>query len=462
MEQKHFQKMNIVWMSVAITVLVATLICSTRIYLHTDFSFTNNEIREELNAERYEIEHENYSKGKYPYLVIDLTGKVLHADSEWNLKSGDYVNVEEMIQQDKSFLKEYKAQGKSSLVLNDEDGVCKGFVIYLLPKTLMEGQVYTTDLWRCFLPLGIGILISCIILIAQTINTNKKILRPLEQISTSAQAIIAGNYDLEVQRVYEEELRANEVGRLTYSFELMRDELKAKQLSEQSLRKAQQELMSCISHDLRTPISTIQAYSEGLRDGVIMDGMKEKDYFEIILQKTNLLEKMISDLLTYSNTQLNKMEIERKEIYFKEYMLEIARELRIFVTQRGVAFSSEIMQEDMIVKMDERRITEVLYNLIENSLKYMQEEGGEIKLVARIEAGVASIHVIDNGIGIGVADIPYVFDKFYRAEKSRSSNIPGSGLGLSICKYIINQHNGEIYCRSRKSQGSEFWFTLGE
>lgn len=116
----------------------------------------------------------------------------------------------------------------------------------------------------------------------------------------------------------------------------------------------------------------------------------------------------------------------------------------------------------MIVQMDVKRITEVLYNLIENSLKYIGEENGEIHLSAQITRGVPSFHVKDNGVGIGAEDIPYVFDKFYRAEKSRSSNIPGSGLGLSICKYIVNQHGGEIFCTSTKSKGSEFWFTLNE
>ncbi|WP_310604267.1 sensor histidine kinase, partial [Anaerosporobacter sp.] len=91
---------------------------------------------------------------------------------------------------------------------------------------------------------------------------------------------------------------------------------------------------------------------------------------------------------------------------------------------------------------------------------YTDTLNGCIKLVAKRENNILSIHVIDNGIGISAEDIPYVFDKFYRAEKSRSSNISGSGLGLSICKYIINQHGGEIYCHSKKSGGSEFWFTL--
>ncbi len=445
-----------------VLLLLGTLIFSIYQYRQTDFREYANELRIEVNDVRYEVEQGNYPTCEYPYMVIDLSGTIRYADEEWKYPVGEAVSVEEMLQQDKTFATSYEGYDKKSFVLNDKKNTCIGFIIFLVPKSVIDGRLYTTDLLRCFLPVGIGIAISCVVLILCSSFMGRRVLRPLQRISVSAQAIIGGNYDEEVLRVYDEELKKNEVGELTYSFELMRDELKAKQISEQSLRKSQQELMSCISHDLRTPISTIKAYCEGMRDGVIVDGMSQQDYLAIILEKTNLLEKMIADLLTYSNTQLNKMDIQKKEVYFRDYAVEIAREIHIFVSQYGVKFTCEIMEENMIVQMDVKRITEVLYNLIENSLKYIGEENGEIHLSAQITRGVPSFHVKDNGVGIGAEDIPYVFDKFYRAEKSRSSNIPGSGLGLSICKYIVNQHGGEIFCTSTKSKGSEFWFTLNE
>lgn len=315
MRENKLKRINQFTALIAVTVLILSFVWSVQRYCSLDFSSYNNEIRLELNEQRCEIEQGIYSKSKYEYIVFDLDGRVLYADKSWKYHVGDNVIVEEMLQQDKSFLKEHPGFSKSRFVLSDEGGSCIGFVVYLIPETVLNDNIYSRNLLLCFFPVGIGILICCIYLIAQTIYVNQRILKPLQQISTSAQAIIVGNYDMEVQRVYGENLKENEVGELTYSFELMRDELKAKQMSEQSLRKAQQELMSCISHDLRTPISTIKAYSEGLRDGVIMEDMEQGDYLEIILQKTNLLEKMISDLLAYSNTQLNKMEIIPKEIY---------------------------------------------------------------------------------------------------------------------------------------------------
>jgi signal transduction histidine kinase len=114
----------------------------------------------------------------------------------------------------------------------------------------------------------------------------------------------------------------------------------------------------------------------------------------------------------------------------------------------------------MLVSIDPKRITEVMYNLVDNSIKYMDKDGGRITIETEREDKAALIKVKDNGAGISADDIPYVFDKFYRAEKSRSTSIPGSGLGLSICKYIINEHGGEIYCRSNHKQGCEIGFTL--
>ncbi len=126
----------------------------------------------------------------------------------------------------------------------------------------------------------------------------------------------------------------------------------------------------------------------------------------------------------------------------------------------GFEFTYPLSHSNLIVTIDPKRITEVIYNLIENSMKYMDNKKGRIIIEAEYVEKHILIKVIDNGPGISADDIPYVFDKFYRAEKSRSSSIPGSGLGLSICKYIINEHGGEIYCKSSNRNGCEIGFTI--
>lgn len=276
-----------------------------------------------------------------------------------------------------------------------------------------------------------------------------------ESFGKNNQGMIKKSFVLE----QDDKVNADEVGELTYSFELMRDELKAKQIREEELKKAQQEMISCISHDLKTPISTVKAYAEGMRDGIARDEETRASYIRIIIEKTNLLIGMIEDLLRISNAQLNQLEICPKEVYFVSFFEKAVKEIEGYVRQQEMEFSFSIELEERLVCMDERRILEVLYNLVENSIKY-RRENGKIEMIASRQGDDVLIRVLDDGIGISNDDIPYVFDKFYRAEKSRSSSIPGSGLGLSICKYIVEKHGGTIYCKSRKEKGCEIGFTL--
>lgn len=459
MNNNKIKKWNQISSIMIILILATGFLGSLYNYKHLDFTLYINDVRLKLEQERAKIEQGIYPESEFPYIVFDTAGKVLFATAEFKSHKGDSIVIDEMLQMDRSFAKQYPGYQKCSLVLNSNN-TCVGFVVYLMPNSYVVSDLYIKNGVLCFFPIVIAITLSSILLSIRSLYCNYRILKPLQKISTSSQAIITGNYDIEVLRVYDNKLQSNEIGDLTYSFELMRDELKAKQISELAILKSQQELISCISHDLRTPISTIKAYSEGIRDGIASTDIERKEYLSIIINKTNLLEGMITELLEYSNTQLNQMDILKKEVYFQSYIKEISRELRIYIEQRNIRFVCTYPEEDFIITIDQRRITEVLYNLIENSMKYMDESDSLIQLVTKRENGLLSLHIIDNGIGISAEDIPYVFDKFYRAEKSRSSHIPGSGLGLSICKYIINQHGGEIFCRSRKSNGSEFWFTL--
>lgn len=452
-------KRNIITAAMIVVVLFISIILTIYKFTTMDLNIYDNDIRILISEQKNEIEQGVYNKGKYPYIVFGLEGKVIYNDTSFQEKLGEFVNVQEMIQSDKSFKVNNKDQLKESFVL-EQDNKTTGFVVFLIPeKDVFKDNIYTR-IWNVFSPIIFGIIISITIVIFRTVYCNWRILRPLGEIGSSAKAIIKGNYDLEVVRVYEKVISENEVGDLIFSFELMRDELKEKQLREEALKKSQQELISCISHDLKTPISTIKAYSEGLRDGIARTPKLQDDFVKIIISKTDLLIEMINELLEYSNIQLRQMDINREEIYFLDYFIPLINEAEIFVKQKGVSFSYEIKTQDMIVNIDKRRITEVLYNLLENSVKYIGEEKGQIRIEVERQGAYVLIKVKDNGIGISYDDIPYVFNKFYRAEKSRSSSIPGSGLGLSICKYIVEEHGGEIYCKSRQGKGCEFGFTL--
>ena len=452
-------KKNFITTAVIVVVLFASMLMSIYIFLNLDFNIYDNEIRLLVSEQKNEIEQGMYSRGKYPYMVFDLDGRVLYSETPFTDNMGDIINVQEMLQFDKSFKMNNQNDIKESFTLQQNNKTV-GFVTFLVPKAEVVQDTTFIRVRKCFSPIFFGIFISVLILIGSTEYCNRRILRPLREICSSAKGIIAGNYDLEVVRVYDKTISENEVGDLTYFFELMRDELKDKQIREEKLKKSQQELISCISHDLKTPISTIKAYSEGLRDGIARTPESQEEYVKIIIDKTDLLISMINELLEYSNTQLKQLDINRQEVYFLGYFKSVMQELEVYVKQKGMDFHYETKTADMLVTIDTKRITEVLYNLVENSMKYIGERKGKILIEAERDGAYVLIKVKDNGIGISSDDIPYVFDKFYRAEKSRSSSIPGSGLGLSICKYIVNEHGGEIYCKSRHNQGCEIGFTL--
>ncbi|MDP4177840.1 MAG: HAMP domain-containing sensor histidine kinase [Bacillota bacterium] len=452
-------KTNIITAAVIVVVLFVSIILTIYNYLSIDFNIYDNNVRMLVSKQRNEIEKGIYYKSKYSYIVFELDGKVLYNNTALEYKKGDILNIQEMLQTDKSFNINNKDKIKESFVLQKE-GKTAGFVVFLIPKNEVMKDSNYSRVWKVFYPLFLGIFISVIILVIRTTYCNLRILKILKEISSSSKAIIAGNYNLEVLRTYENVIGENEVGELTYSFELMRDELKEKQVREEALKKSQQELISSISHDLKTPLSTIKAYSEGLRDGIARTSESQKNFVNIIIGKTDLLIQMINELLEYSNTQLKQLDIRRQEIYFLEYFIPVMKEIEVFVKQNDMEFSYEIKTSDMLVNIDTKRITEVLYNLVENSMKYIGEKTGHIEIKAEHQEDYILIKVKDNGIGISSDDIPYVFDKFYRAEKSRSSSIPGSGLGLSICKYIVSEHGGEIYCKSRHNKGCEIGFTL--
>ncbi|MDP4147729.1 MAG: histidine kinase dimerization/phospho-acceptor domain-containing protein, partial [Bacillota bacterium] len=301
-------KVNIITAAAIVVVLFVSIVVTITRFLNMDLNIYDNDIRMLVSRQRNEIEAGVYNKGDYPYIVFGLDGKVLYADAAFEYKQENLINVQEMLQSDKSFKIHNIGKIKESFILQ-KDNKTNGFVVFLIPEKEIIKDTALARAWNIFHPLALGMLISIFILIIRTIYFNSRVLKPLREIRTSSKAIIAGNYNLEVVRTYEKEIGDNEVGDLIFSFELMRDELKEKQIREESLKKSQQELISCISHDLKTPISTIKAYSEALRDGIARTPKAQEDFVKIIIGKTDLLIEMINELLEYSNIQLKQMDI---------------------------------------------------------------------------------------------------------------------------------------------------------
>ncbi|MDO5291385.1 MAG: HAMP domain-containing sensor histidine kinase [bacterium] len=453
--KRKLERINgLVLCAVIAILLTGTFLCVHKLW-NMDYNSYDNEIRLEVSDTLLSIEQENYVDAIYPYIVLDLSGNIIVSKSK-EYQVGSTANVNEFLTRDKSYVNNYGGQ-EACFTLTKEN-TTYGFVVFFVPESTNQKQVQEGK--KALIPLAVSIFLSIALTIFYMAYARRNIYRPVCEISNSAKAIIAGNYDQEVVRVYGQKLQENEVGDLIYSFELMRDELKEKQMKEKELQKASKELISCISHDLRTPLSTIKAYAEGLRDGLARDEDTRNEYVGVILKKTNLLVSMIKELLEYSNAQASRMEFHKREMYLYEYINPVIQELQGFLENKQVEFTVAITASNVLLKMDSKRITEVLYNLVENSKKYMDKEPAKIALTVKDYKDSVLFSIKDNGMGIASDDILYVFDKFYRAEKSRSSTIPGSGLGLSICQYIVQEHGGEISCSSHVGKDCEISFTL--
>lgn len=423
----------------------------------------DGEFREETYKKKLA---EKFSNNKsmmdsYPVVVVDLTGEVLFSEKE-EFKKGELVNINEIVQQDQSFFQKEDQTVKIAFSMMEEKRVW-GFAIFYVDKVLLGEKGKALEIFHIFLPVIGSMAVSFFIFCIFEFYTKKRVIQPVEEMVCSSKAIIEGNYQVAVLGAKSGKLMSNDIERLSYNFELMRDELKARTEREEWLKRSQKELMSCISHDFKTPIAIIKAYGEGIRDGIYgKDEEKIKKFASIIVSKTEILTKMLGDLMEHFHAELNRLEIIKSEQYTKAFFDGLALELKQLAENYGMEFIYKNTAPDLVLNYDESRLSQVFSNLVENSIKYGKGEKGRIEFGIEVqeEKNCLLIKVSDNGKGIDRADIPFVFDKFYRGEKSRNTRIPGQGLGLSICKYIIEHHGGEISLESRKGEGATFFVTL--
>lgn len=302
--------------------------------------------------------------------------------------------------------------------------------------------------------LAIALFFVCIMRHFQIIR--RDIYTPISQIHDATVSIIKGNTEVPVKYNYE-----GEIGKLCSDFEQMRDELSESMKRERILKENEKILLASISHDLKTPLAAITSHVEGILLGVVKEPDDIKKYAQIIINRATTLNGMIDDILQHTKSELNQLSIELEEVYTKDYFEEVFQEIKQDAMQKGMKIKfSEI--PNVILKLDKRRIEEVLYNLVVNSIKY-GKNGGVISIrcfVKETPIRAFAISVKDDGMGIAACDLPFVFDKFYRGDKARTQNISGSGLGLSISKYIVEQHGGKIELDSVLGYGTEVNFYI--
>lgn len=387
-------------------------------------------------------------KFNFKIKVLDLKGNILY--NSYDNKSG-VEDIASSIGYDMNFssLNDGLIKYSSPVIVN---GMQVGNSVFYIKKGMLFKNNDTWDMLIIFLPTLISFLIVLCRELYSIHTIKNEFVKPVAELNISADAIIKGDFNKKI--IYNSN---TEIGKFCASFEMMRDELKDSIERERRLEDSRKELITCISHDLRTPIASIKAYSDGILDGVAKDPDSIKRYLNVISKKTEVLTKLINDLFEHCQIELNKLSINKTEIYSGEFLKSIAYELSLEFENSTQQFEALDMP-NVLINIDKLRIEQVIYNLIQNAKKYTPPDG-KIVFGAEIEDDYLKIFVKDNGYGIKSEDIPFIFDKFYRGEKARSTDKGGSGLGLSICKYIVENHGGQIFVESGSS-GSNFYFVI--
>lgn len=402
----------------------------------------------ELIKEMFKVNNYYMENDFYDYTVINLKGEAIFSSID-DFNKGEKINLENEIGYDNAFDNRKNALIRYSIPLVNND-VQEGIIIIDLPQSILKKESKNEK----FIPLWI--LLFLIGILAFMINRFVKIdiIKPIKELHSSAKTILNGSYKCKVNYDYH-----GEIGEFCHDFEAMRDEIIDSKEKEEKFKRNEKELLACISHDLKTPLSSISGYVEGIRDGIAKDEDGIKRYSNIILKKSKELSKLIDDILEQSKTELNEMSIERTEIYSNDYFMEVLGDLSIDVATHNMKLDVKGQLPRALISIDIIRINQVINNIISNSIKYSRS-GEKIEIWVDDEIDKITVNIKDFGSGISIEDIPFVFNKFYRGEKYRNTNISGSGLGLSISKYIVESHGGNIKCSSSLESGTTISFTI--
>jgi len=282
------------------------------------------------------------------------------------------------------------------------------------------------------------------------------VITPVRKLKIATQNIKEGNLDfrLEVEG-------SDEISELCSDFEEMRQRLRATTEEKIQFDKENKELISNISHDLKTPIAAVKGYVEGIMDGVADTPEKMDRYIRTIYNKANDMDRLINELTFYSKIDTNRIPYTFSKININDYFEDCAEELGLDLEERGMEFRYQNLTEPGIVVIaDAEQLKRVIDNIVGNSVKYMDKPNGKISIEIKDVGDFIQVEIADNGKGIAMRDLPYIFDRLFRADASRNSSKGGSGIGLSIVKKIIEDHGGKIWATSREGEGTTMFFVL--
>jgi len=285
---------------------------------------------------------------------------------------------------------------------------------------------------------------------------HKGVFLPVKELNLAMCKIKEGNFDYTLSSDSD-----GEIGELYRNYEDMRLRLKESTEEQIQQEKKNRELISNISHDLKTPITAVKGYVEGIMDGVADTPEKMEKYIKTIYNKANDMDKLINELTVYSGIDNNRIPYNFHRINVADYFGDCVEEVGLDLESRNIELNySNLVAPDTMIIADPEQMKKVINNIISNSVKYIDKPKGVIDIHILDEVDSVRIEIEDNGKGIAQKDLPLIFERFYRTDASRNSSQGGSGIGLSIVKKIIEDHGGYIWATSKEGEGTCIHFVI--
>lgn len=368
-------------------------------------------------------------------LLVELPG---YGGREDNPNTGIYVDGEK------------QALIKQVDFLFPDGGKGSAFIVSALEESVPEIKNLVVDAMISIVL--ILVLTACMLIVWIYMS----LISPIRKLQVAVQNIRDGNLDFSV------EVETNdEIGELCRDFEEMRQRLKDNAEEKLYGERENKTLISNIAHDLKTPITAVKGYAEGLIDGVADTPEKRDRYLRTIYNKANEMDTLINELTLYAKIDTNRIPYNFAKLNVSEYFNDCVEEIGLDLEAKGIGLSYyNYADESVQIIADPEQLRRVINNITGNSVKYLGKQSGRICFRIKDVGDFIQVEIEDNGQGIAARDLPYIFDRFYRADASRSSATGGSGIGLSIVKKIIEDHGGKIWATSKESVGTVMYFVI--
>jgi len=271
----------------------------------------------------------------------------------------------------------------------------------------------------------------------------RRVLRPLSQMHAITREVAAGNFSARVDVISQDE-----VGELGIAFNRMADSL-------EKVEKLRKTMVADVAHELRTPLTNLRGYLEALNDGIMSPS---QETFTMLQQEIMRLVSLVENLQQLARADAARAFLKREKLSLGEVIDQILALYRLHFQEKKISIQKSILPEAEFVMADRDKLLQATRNLVENAWKYTPENG-RIAITSQLEPGAVRLTIANSGSGIPEADLPFIFERFFRAERSRARDGGGAGIGLAIVRELIEAHGGRVGAESRDGK-TQIWFSL--